>query len=234
MLIWHTTKEKEKSLECKIERGATLVWQNDLWRAVALGRHNWLNFIVSKKQEEAIFRYKERQRDIQPQKDRDTQEKVWLCVTVRVCVWIMHCAAVPSNSAESSWSFSPFIDGVRMTLWHVHRKCSLPERAAENIPHTWQHGLKIAPKPLIQNYRILAQQAWDPHPFRSRFNVCNLHGYTLSSPSSAWSSFILFLIFFLSLPLYILLPLFGGFANQLLIDFISQAKQETQQDRKPL
>lgn len=70
---------------------------------------------------------------------------------------------------------------------------SLPERAAENIPYTWQHWLKIAHKPLIHHYRIFAQQAWDPQSPGSRFDVSSLLGYLIPT----------FFIVFLKAPLTI-------------------------------
>lgn len=128
-----------------------------------------------------------------------------------MCACIMRCAASLSSSVLWNRADHFLLHGIRMTLCHAHRKCSLPERTAENIPHTWQHGLKIAQKPLIHHYRIFARQAWDPRPFWSRFDVCNLHGYlTLSSPSPALSSLTYFLVLF---PLYLFLLLFWGFCK---------------------
>lgn len=71
----------------------------------------------------------------------------------------MHCAAFLSGSAlwNQAYNFPPFMDGIRKTLCHARRKYSSPECAAESIPHTWQHRLKIAQKPLIHHYRIFVQ-----------------------------------------------------------------------------
>lgn len=122
-----------------------------------------------------------------------------------------------------------------MTLCHVRRRWSLPERAAQSIPHTWQHGLKIAQKPLIHHYRIFAGKCGisghsSPDSVFAICSVTHIFLPVISLNLSLISSSILFLFF--SLPLYFILALFLGFANQLLIDFIRQAKQETQQDRK--
>lgn len=111
---------------------------------------------------------------------------------------------------------------------------SLPERAAENIPYTWQHWLKIAHKPLIHHYRIFAQQAWDPQSLGSRFDVSSLLGYLIPTSSSSSSNLLSwFDLFLCSLLLCLSLPLFLGFTNKPLMDFIWQCKQESQQEGKP-
>lgn len=128
-------------------------------------------------------------------KGRRVEKKSCVCV----CVCLLHFPAVQASGIELIISY---IRGIKMTLCHMRRKCSLPERAAENIPHTWQHWLKIAQKLLIHHCKIFAQQARDPRLFRSRFDVCNLVGHlTLSTNSSVLSD--LFPLLFL--------PLFWGF-----------------------
>lgn len=63
---------------------------------------------------------------------------------------------------------------IKLNQFSSFQKCSLPECTAENIPHTWQHKLKIAQKPFIHSYSIFNRQVWDPQPFWSRFVACNL------------------------------------------------------------
>ncbi len=111
------------------------------------------------------------------------------------------------------------------------KKCSLPECAAENIPPSWQHELKIALNPLNQNYRIFVRQALDSHPFWSRFDVAISTDTSHSSLHHQLS-----LLWSVSLSLYqstFSLSLFGGFTNQLLMDFISQLSRKPSRIENP-
>lgn len=100
---------------------------------------------------------------------------------------------------------------MRMMLHHACRKCGLPKRAAENIPHTWQHWLKIALKPLIHQCKIFALQTRDPRLFRSRFDASSLLGHLTFSTNSS----VVFIFFFLTWPLNLFLLLSWGFLHVL-------------------
>ena len=113
----------------------------------------------------------------------------------------MGCALCCSALWNWADTFPPFMNGIRMTLCHARRKCSSPERAAESIPHTWQHGLKIAQKPLL--FTTIGYLL-NRHGIPGRFDVCDVFGcphFPLHHHlCRLWS------VFLFSLPLYPFLP----------------------------
>lgn len=126
---------------------------------------------------------------------------------------VLGCISQQFRSVELSRSFPPFMNGIRMTPCHARRKCSLPERAAENILHTWQHWLKIAQKPLIHHCGRFAGQLWDPWPFWSKSDDSD---HSACSPHTCHHH--LCPLWSISFPLKSCLS-FGAFINQVLMDF---------------
>lgn len=102
---------------------------------------------------------------------------------------------------------------------------------AEDIPHTWQHWLKIAQKPLVLHYRIFPPHALDPRPLWSRFNVSSLPGYLVLNSiiflnlKDDITSALLIIFPFLSLLVYTFQLVSSAFANQLQMDFFRLAQQ---------
>lgn len=118
-----------------------------------------------------MFRYR------RTEKRSDSDAERWL-ITWKVCFM---CFAT-SLSSSVLWNQADHFIHLCVGLgWrcimHTGKTYSLPYCAAEDIPHTWQHWLKIAQKPLILHNTIFPLHALDPRSLWSRFNISGLPGY---------------------------------------------------------